>query len=197
MIYFLIIYFSLLTFVILIFDIYVVSALISSKWGMFPPFVPTTGKRKKFILSSVGDILQKTEKKLTIIDTGSGIGSLLIPLAKKFPQHQFIGIEWSKILYQYSCYKARNLSNAKFICQDMFLYSLQKADVIVCFLVPKIAKRFSEKLNKEVKDTCIIYSNGVFLDRLYLVEESPKYYPSFGNPVFVFRKKISYKKSPQ
>ena len=63
-----------------------------------PPYVPSFGQEKKFITQRVGEILANTTETKTILDPGCGTGTLLISLAKKFPQHNFIGIEWDIFL---------------------------------------------------------------------------------------------------
>ena len=57
---------------------------------------------------------------MTVIDLGCGSGGILKELAKSFPNHEFIVIEWDKILYSFCCKSGKGLSNLHFIKQDFF-----------------------------------------------------------------------------
>lgn len=142
---------------IIIFTIYAWHALLTSKKGTYPPFVPATGQSKKIIFDKVSEILEKSPKSLTVLDPGCGTGTLLIPLAKKFPQHNFVGIEWS-FPYFYAKIKSRGLKNIRFIHDDMFKHSFRDADVVVCFVVDKLAPMLSEKIRSDVKKGSEVFS---------------------------------------
>ena len=78
------------------------------------PPVPTSGKVKRAMLKNVAQILTK-RKSQTIMDLGSGWGTLLLPLAQQFPNHNFIGIEHGWVPYLVSKFRARKMKNIKFI----------------------------------------------------------------------------------
>ncbi len=190
MIYLLTAYFIILTAAIIVFNIYAVWAVVSSKWGKYPPFVPSIGYRKNFIINEVSTLLKSAEHSMTVVDPGSGCGSLIIPLARQFPQHRFIGIEWSRPLYLYCKRKGTTLPNIEFICMDLFDYDFANADIIVCFLIPKMARRFANKIKTEIQDNCQIYSNGIAFSGMDVLKCSNVEQDLFRNQVFVMRRKV-------
>ena len=66
-----------------------------------------------------GEKLEKSKKSMTVIDLGSGWGTLLLPLARNFPQHKFIGYEISKLPFIVSTWRGRNYQNLMFYKKDI------------------------------------------------------------------------------
>ena len=136
-----------------------------------PPYIPSFGKEKKIIIDNVSNILKNSKKQMVILDPGCGTGALLINLAKNFREHHFIGIEWNK----FSCWlcrlRARKLNNIEFICEDMFNYNFGDADIIVCFLMDPLMKKFGEKILHDNKKSQTIFSNTFKIPNLPLLEE--------------------------
>lgn len=136
-----------------------------------PPYVPSFGIEKKIIINRTAEILKKTNRKLIILDPGCGCGSLLLKLAKKFPEHQFIGVEWGKFAALIAKFRARKLKNVQILCQDLFEYDFSQIDIIVCFLMDTLMEKFGNKVLKEHKKTQIIISNTFKIPNLPLYEE--------------------------
>lgn len=148
----------------------------------YPPFVPTFGQTKKIEFDKISLILEKASKALTVLDPGCGTADLIIRLAKKFPQHNFVGIEWNKGLCRAAKFKSRNLNNVTVLCQSMFDFSFKDADIIVCFLMEPIMERLGEKIKKECKSGVTIYSNTFSIPNLPLKEEiKTRKFLLFGN----------------
>ena len=117
-----------------------------------PPFVPTTGNAKKAALSKISALLSEAPNHQVVFDLGCGTGSMLRSLAKKFPEHQFIGIEKNPLLLK-ACKSKR--SNLKFIKANMFEYDYSKANIIFYFGIPVATKKLEEifihqKINADV-----------------------------------------------
>lgn len=136
-----------------------------------PPYVPSFGQEKKFITQRVGEILSNTTETKTILDPGCGTGTLLISLAKKFPQHNFIGIEWGYIPYLITKLKGRKLKNLTVIHNDMFKCSFKEADIIVCFLMQPLMERFGKKVKEDAKKDLIVFSNSFEIPNIKLSEK--------------------------
>lgn len=136
-----------------------------------PPYVPSFGIEKKIIINRTAEILKKTNRKLIILDPGCGCGSLLLKLAKKFPEHQFIGVEWGKFAALIAKFRARKLKNVQILCQDLFEYDFSQIDIIVCFLMDTLMEKFGDKVLKEHKKVQIIISNTFKIPNLPLYEE--------------------------
>ena len=98
-----------------------------------PPYVPTLGLEKSVIIDSVSDILIKSSKQLTIVDPGCGLGGLIIKLAKNFPQHHFIGIEWNKAAAKLAQIRSKDLKNIEILRQDFLIMNLVMRILLYAF----------------------------------------------------------------
>ena len=166
---FLMAYYIVLLVLLVLFIAYMVHALVISDKGVNPPWVPATGESQEIIFNRVSEILKKAKRPLTVLDPGSGTGSLILRLAKAFPQHKFVGIEWSWPHY-FAKFYARKLDNVMLVHGDMFKYSFKEADVIVCFVVPRFTPLLSKKIAKDCKKGCVIFSIHVELPKLEQIE---------------------------
>ena len=84
------------------------------------PSIPTCGRVKKSMIESVAVLLKKSRKPMTVVDLGSGWGTLLLPLARKFPQHRFIGYEFAHLPFWISKMRAHSMKNIRFFRQNIF-----------------------------------------------------------------------------
>jgi len=119
--------------------------------GKFAPFVPTNSKIGKDVRLILKNKLQASKKSLKIVDLGSGTGSVLIPLAKEFPQHRFIGYEWDPILIQISRKKARGLKNIVFKQRNYMKENLSVFNVVFAYVLKAQGDQVGLKLKKELK----------------------------------------------
>lgn len=156
---------------LIIFNIYIYYSLISTRFGKYPPYVPTSKKRKLIILAKISEELKFAKKTKRMFDAGSGIGDIIIPLAKKFPNHYFFGIEWSFFPYWISKIRSKKLKNAKFIHGNILSQSFNCADIIYCYIVSNFEKTLSDKLVKEINKDCLIITNGHNFSNMKLVDE--------------------------
>ena len=152
-----------------------------------PPYVPSFGSEKKVIIARVDEILKNATNTKTIIDPGCGTGSLLISLAKKYPEHKFIGIEWGKIPYLICKFKSRNLSNISVVQNDMFKCSFKEADIIVCFLMDPLMEKFGNKVKEDAKKNLVIFSNSFEIPNIPLSEKIETKRFLFMKNVYVYK----------
>ena len=122
------------------------------------PPVPSSGKTKTAMIEDVTHLLNK-KKNQVVMDLGSGWGTLLLPLAKKFPQHHFIGVEYGLLPYLVSKLRSRNLQNLTFYHQNFFNTDISKADVILMFLLSHVMPKISTKCQSEAKEGALLYAN--------------------------------------
>ena len=129
--------------------------LLSSSFQKYAPPVRSSGRLKNAILAEISKYLEKAPSGQKIVDLGSGWGTLLIPLSKKFPQHEFVGIERAMTPYFISRFRARKTENLTFLKDDFFAYDLGDTNVVIMFLIgfmmPKVTKKCFEELPKGAK----------------------------------------------
>lgn len=125
----------------------------------YPPFFPSCGNQKRIIIERISELLSKSDKPLKVLDPGCGCGSILIPLAKKFPQHQFVGIEWDFVVLNITRIRSHKLNNMTLYRDDMFKYSFSDYDIISCFLIEDIMPKFTKKISSDIKSKCWLFSN--------------------------------------
>lgn len=91
----------------------------------------------------------KTRPK-TMIETGSGWGTLAIFLAKHCPDYAVQGIENSLIpLWIARLWSRFEKVPVTFIRGDMYQYPYEEADMIICYLFPGAMKRLSTILREQ------------------------------------------------
>ena len=105
------------------------------------------------------------------MDLGSGWGTLLIPLAKKFPQHRFIGIEYAYIPYLVSKFRSKKIPNLIFYRQNFFNTDISDADIILLFLLNHVMPKVSVKCQKETKKGTLFYVNRFPMKNMKLEKE--------------------------
>ena len=116
--------------------------------GVFIPRPET-----ELIVDCALEFLSKSKDDLQIIDFCTGSGCILLSIAKKFPNHQYIGVDKSEIAVK-TAKKNRDslgLKNVQFFNQDIFKYSQPKADLLLCN-PPYLAKHEIESLEQSVKN---------------------------------------------
>ncbi len=131
---------------------------LASGFFINPPPVPSDKKVRDAVLKEIETTLSCSSNKI-IMDLGSGWGSFLIPLAKQFPAHSFIGIEKAFLPYFYAKIKGRRFKNLRFERQNFFLSDISKADIVILYLIAHIMPRVTQKCLSEMKNGAVIYSN--------------------------------------
>lgn len=96
-----------------------------------------------------------------IVELGSGWGTLIFPLARRFPQCQVVGYEISPIPYFVSKVRAFffPLPNLRIIRKDFFTISLNQVSLIVCYLYPKAMDNLKKKFETEMKQNSFVISH--------------------------------------
>ncbi|MBQ8482324.1 MAG: hypothetical protein IJ532_07310 [Alphaproteobacteria bacterium] len=123
------------------------------------PAVPSHGKVKKAIIDEASSILKNTSYQQTVMDLGSGWGTLLLPLAKEFPNHKFVGIECGFLPYWVSVWRSRKLKNLVFLRQDFFDTDISDTDLIFVFLLTSTMAKLTAKIKNEMKKESLVIAN--------------------------------------
>jgi len=97
----------------------------------------------------------------SIIDLGSGWGTLAFALARKHPERPVIGYElsWLPWIYSLTCKTIFGLHNLRILRQDFLTADLSEASLLVCYLFPKGMIELQQKLSHgQHPDTLLISS---------------------------------------
>ena len=138
-----------------LFNLWLIFYFIKSN-GKNPPFIASFGRPKQEVIKQAGLFINQNPQA-KVADLGCGSGSLLIPLARQFPDTEFVGYEWDIIPYMLAVYKTRNLPNVTILYRDFFKEDLSKYNLVLCYLGTSIEEKIGSKLNKELtKDSLVI-----------------------------------------
>ncbi len=184
---FIVIIFLIIGYGAIFYVLHAIYSFVKGKCGKFAPYVPSVGESKEYMLGWARKKLLEAEEQMTVIDLGSGSGTLLIPLAKEFPQHRFVGLEWDGIPLLMAMLRSVRLKNVEWHKQDFMTYSCADADIVFCYILKTMRERVGKKLAREIKQDCMVISELYQVTDLKLIEtHKPKF--GLGIPVFKLRK---------
>lgn len=146
--------FVIFLFCLLIFFIlYLLAALVSASSSI--PYVGTRFKRIEKVIKRI-----QPKKGHIFIDLGSGDGRIVYMAAQKF-KLKAIGVEFNPMLTFFCRWYAHfKHIPASFKTEDILKTDISKADIIYCFLLPKMLVPLTQKLKKEAKKGTIVISHG-------------------------------------
>ena len=118
-----------------------------------PPGVFIPRPESELLVDCAVEFLSKSKDNLKIIDFCTGSGCILLSIAKKFPNHEYIGLDKSELAIKTAekNRKLLGLKNVQFFNQDIFKYNQSKADLLLCN-PPYLAKHEIESLEQSVRD---------------------------------------------
>lgn len=172
----------------IVYLIYQAYSFIRCGCGKYGPFVSSYGKIKEDILDEARAILKKSKKPLKITDLGCGSGALLLPLAKEFPNHEFVGLEWDRVPLTMGKLKAYGLKNIKFVQGDYMKTNHGDMDLIMCYVLKATGEPLGKKLAKEIKPTCTVISEMFPLGHLKEVKQIDSSIYGVPEKIFIYKK---------
>lgn len=118
-----------------------------------PPGVFIPRPETELLVDCAIEFLSKSKDSLKIIDFCTGSGCILLSIAKKFPNHEYIGLDKSELAIKTAekNRKSLGLKNVQFFNQDIFEYNKSKANLLLCN-PPYLAKHEIDSLEKSVRD---------------------------------------------
>ena len=118
-----------------------------------PPGVFIPRPESELLVDCAVEFLSKSKDSLKIIDFCTGSGCILLSIAKKFPNHEYIGLDKSELAIKTAekNRKSLGLKNVQFFSQDIFEYNQSKADLLLCN-PPYLAKHEIDSLEQSVRD---------------------------------------------
>lgn len=185
-------------FAAIIYLIYQTYSYIRCGCGKYGPFVSSYGKIKLDMIAEARAALKKSKKPMKVTDLGCGSGALLLPLAKEFPEHEFIGLEWDVVPLTMGKIKAKlaGLNNVKFIKGNYMKESHADMDVIMCYVLKVTGEPLGKKLAAEIKDTAVVISEMFPLGHLEEIKQIQSSLAGIPEKIFVYKKPTSTKAKP-
>ena len=132
-------------------------ALLSVYWSTFRTQVPyfPSGKRA---WDAVADLLPPG-RPLHVIDIGSGLGGLVLDLARRRPDATFVGIELAPLPWLVSRLRAALAGdNARFVRGDYEQLDLGDYDVVFAYLSPAAMDALWRKASAEMRAGTLLLS---------------------------------------
>jgi SAM-dependent methyltransferase len=118
--------------------------------------MPTSPRVRALMLS-----LLPRDERGTVLELGSGWGTLAFALADHCPQARVVGIELSPLPYAFARLRQRLAprANLRFVRDDFFHASFSEASVIVCYVHRDAMRRLSLRLKEELPPGARVLSN--------------------------------------
>ena len=144
---------------VIIFLVLVILTVLSIVWSTLKTGISPMMSSSKASQTMIAEI--DTHEKGSVIDLGSGWGTLVIAVAKKYPNKQVIGYELSwfpwlvSIILKYSL----RLGKLTLYRKDFKNAELSTASTLVCYLFPRGMVTLQERLAHEVLNKVTIVSN--------------------------------------
>ncbi|MES2759040.1 MAG: class I SAM-dependent methyltransferase [Pseudomonadota bacterium] len=129
-------------------------------WSTFRTQVPyyPSGKRA---WDAVAELLPP-DRPLYVIDIGSGLGGLVLDLARRRPESTFVGIELAPLPWLASALRARLASNApsnaRFVRGDYESLDLGAYDAVFAYLSPAAMDGLWRKASAEMRPGALLLS---------------------------------------
>lgn len=150
----------------IVFLIHAIYSFVKSGCGRTAPYVASVGQMKEKTLSLAFAYLKKAKKRRRVADLGSGTGTLLIPLARRFPQHHFVGYEWDFYLMMWAKFRGRKLKNITWKRQNYMKQDLGEFDMVMSYIIKPMGESLGKKLVREAKPGGVIITSMYPLNHL-------------------------------
>ena len=156
-------------------------AITTLRVGISP--MPSSHQATQVILAMLPERVEGT-----IVELGSGWGTLAFPIYRNGSESRVIGMEvsffpwlWSRLVKCIMGYKNLNL-----VRQDFHRASLREASVVVCYLFPQAMTNLHEKLREELRPGSLVISNTFRLPG-WSPEKVVVLQDAYRTPVYLYR----------
>ncbi len=122
--------------------------LLSVYWGVIRGDAPLFLSPLSVANALIGLIEQEAAE--SFIDLGAGVGSVVLPIAKRFPGLKIKAVERAPIPYLILSWRCRRLSNVTVVRRDFWDCRLARYDMVYAFLSPGVMRRLGEKCRREI-----------------------------------------------
>lgn len=93
------------------------------------------------------------------LDLGGGIGSIVVPLARRFPEVRFVAVENSVLPWLFGWLRTRGLRNCEWRWQDLWATELRPFDLVYAFLSPAPMPRLGTRVALDMRPDSLFLSN--------------------------------------
>ena len=107
---------------------------------------------------ALASLLEKNQRA-HFVDLGAGIGSTIIPLANRYPDHFFVGVENSPLTWFIGWIRTRGLRNIEWRWGNLWQTELHEFNLVYAFLSPAPMIELAEKAGREMQIDAIFVSN--------------------------------------
>lgn len=107
---------------------------------------------------ALAELIEREDARC-ILDLGAGIGSVVAPLARRFPERRFVGVEHSPLPWLLGWLRTRGLANCQWRWQDLWATPLAAHDLIYAFLSPAPMPQLGEKMRRDMRAGALLVSN--------------------------------------
>jgi len=181
----------LITLGVVLWLVYAIYDLCKCRFGQYPTFASSFSETKKKLLEEAAGYLNQARTKQNVVDLGCGNGALLVPLAKRFPHHEFYGYDWNTVAYVWAKWRTRRFKNVHIYRQDFMKVDLSEMNMAFCFLIKALIPRISKKIQKEMPAGALIFSELFPLEVNALKHKVEAKTFGFGLPYYVYEVKKS------
>ena len=91
-------------------------------------------------------------EQAVVYDLGAGWGSLVMALARTFPQARIVGIEWSPLPCWIAWLRTRGLPNVRVLRGNFYDHDVRDAQAVTCYLMRKPMPRLARFLDGALAD---------------------------------------------
>jgi hypothetical protein len=150
-------------------------------WGTIRGDVPLFLSSPE-VAQAVVALLQR-EHPQTFADLGSGVGSIAIPIARRFPGIKVDAWERAPLPWLVGAWRGRRLANFSASRRSFFAVNFEAYDVVFAFLSPAAMPEVSEKIKREMRSGTLFISSSF---------PAPDWPPESVNPVNDRRKTVLF-----
>jgi len=118
------------------------------------------------VSEALATILAK-ENTRNFADIGAGLGSVVAPVAKKFPNLRIVALEKAPLPWLIGFWRCRNLANVDVRLQNLWNCNLSEYGVVFAFLSPLVMVDIGEKVRQEMQ------AGSLFVSSSFAVPEWP------------------------
>ncbi|MHA0856855.1 class I SAM-dependent methyltransferase [Paenibacillus sp. CMAA1364] len=133
-----------------------VMSIVYASWknGISP--MPSSSVVRRAVIAEIN----RLDERGLIVEAGSGWGTLALDIARRKLGSQVIGIENSSIPLWISraIIRLKKVDNVSFIRGDLYHYSYDDAQVVLCYLYPGAMMRLSQLFKDQLRHDAVVIS---------------------------------------